>query len=122
MLRGEGFLNAETIQQLLVNEKLHQSTTGAVLWVDEAGLLSVCEMNHLFLIFEEQGARLGLSGDRYKHHSFQRGDALRIVADSGLVEVTQARTIYRQLKELYRETVQLNRKFSEGRAFRGELN
>lgn len=106
VLRGEGFLNAETIQRLLVDEKLQQSVTGAVLWVDEAGLLSVREMNHLFQIAEEQDARIVLSGDRFQHHSVQRGDALRLVAESGLVEVKQTRTIYRQRKELYREAVQ----------------
>jgi conjugative relaxase-like TrwC/TraI family protein len=116
VLREEGFLNAETIQRLLVDEKLQQSVTGAVLWVDEAGLLSVREMNHLFQIAEEQDARVVLSGDRFQHHSVQRGDALRLVAESGLVEVKQTRTIYRQRKELYREAVQA---ISQGRIDHG---
>lgn len=106
VLRGEGFLNAETIQQLLMNQKLQQSTRGGVLWVDEAGLLSVREMNRLFKIADEQDAEVILSGDRFQHHSVQRGDALRLVADSGLVVVKQTRTIYRQRKEFYREAVQ----------------
>lgn len=106
VLRGEGFLNAETIQQLLLNEKLQQSISGGVLWVDEAGFLSVREMNQLFKIAEEQGARVVLSGDRFQHHSVQRGDAFRLVAESGLVEVKQTRTIYRQRKDLYRQAVE----------------
>ena len=106
VLRGEGFLNAETIQQLLLNEKLQQSISGGVLWVDEAGLLSIREMNQLFKIAEEQGARVVLSGDRFQHHSVQRGDAFRLVAESGLVEVKQTRTIYRQRKDLYRQAVE----------------
>jgi conjugative relaxase-like TrwC/TraI family protein len=106
VLRGEGFLNAETIQQLLMNQKLQQSTRGGVLWVDEAGLLSVREMNKLFKIAGEQDAKVILSGDRFQHHSVQRGDALRLVADSCLVVVKQTRTIYRQRKEFYRNAVQ----------------
>ncbi len=116
VLRGEGFLNAETIQRLLVDEDLQRSVTGGVLWVDEAGLLSVREMNQLFQIAEKQGARIVLSGDRFQHHSVQRGDALRLVAESGLVEVKQTRTIYRQRKELYREAVQA---ISQGRIDHG---
>lgn len=106
VLRGEGFLNAETIQQLLVNQKLQQSTRGGVLWVDEAGLLSVREMNRLFKIADEQDAKVILSGDRCQHHSVQRGDALRLVTESGLVVVKQTRTIYRQRKEIYRDAVE----------------
>lgn len=106
VLRGEGFLNAETIQQLLMNQKLQQSIRGGVLWVDEAGLLSVREMNKLIKIADEQDAKVILSGDRFQHHSVQRGDALRLVANSGLVVVKQTRTIYRQRKEFYREAVQ----------------
>jgi conjugative relaxase-like TrwC/TraI family protein len=111
VLRGEGFLNSETIQQLLVSEKLQQLVRGAVLWVDEAGLLSVRDMNRLFQIAEEQDARVILSGDRFQHHSVQRGDALRLVVESGLVEVKQTRTIYRQRQEFYREAV---KSISEG--------
>ena len=106
VLRGEGFLNAETIQQLLLNQKLQQSVHGGVLWVDEAGLLSVREMNRLFKIADQQQARVILSGDRFQHHSVQRGDALRLVAESGLVEVKQTRTIYRQRKDFYRQAVE----------------
>lgn len=116
VLRGEGFLNAETVQQLLLNEKLQQSVSGGVLWVDEAGLLSAREMNQLFRIAEEQGARVVLSGDRFQHHSVQRGDALRLVADSGLVEVKQTRTIYRQRKDFYRQAVE---EISKGRVEQG---
>ncbi len=106
VLRDEGFLNAETVQQLLLNERLQQSVSGGVLWVDEAGLLSVREMNRLLTIAEEQGARVVLSGDRFQHHSVQRGDAFRLVAESGLVEVKQTRTIYRQRKDFYRQAVE----------------
>ena len=105
VLRQEGFLQSETVQQLLVNTSLQEQITDSVLWVDEAGLLSVREMKRLFEIARERNARVILSGDRQQHHSVERGDGLRLVAGSDLVEVKRTRTVYRQRKERYREAV-----------------
>ncbi|WP_411847769.1 AAA family ATPase [Roseibacillus persicicus] len=105
VLKGEGFENAETIQRFLVDERLQETTRHGVLWIDEAGLLSVPEMGKLFKIAEKQGARVILSGDRFQHHSVERGDGLRLVIESGLVEVGATRIIYRQRREEYRDAV-----------------
>ena len=105
VLKAEGFQRSETIQRLLVDVKLQGNVRHGVLWIDEAGLLSTKEMKRLFEIVEEQGARVILSGDRRQHHSVERGDALRFVAASGLVEVSQTRTVHRQRTEAYRQAV-----------------
>jgi len=43
-LRSEGFANADTVEQLLINPKMQETVKGQVLWVDEAGLLSVVDI------------------------------------------------------------------------------
>jgi conjugative relaxase-like TrwC/TraI family protein len=105
VLKDEGFEQSQTIQQLLVNPELQNNIRGAVLWIDEAGLLSTREMKRLFEIAEEHGARLVLSGDRYQHHSVERGDAFRMVVESGKISVKQTRTVHRQRSDAYRLAV-----------------
>ncbi len=68
-----GFSNADTLQQLLVNKRIQQQMQNAVIWVDEAGLLSVEDMKQLFDIAGEQKARVILMGDTRQHHSVERG-------------------------------------------------
>ena len=47
VLRKQGFENAETVAQLLVNPRLQEEARGAVLWVDEAGQLSARQADRL---------------------------------------------------------------------------
>jgi len=105
VLKNEGFKNSETIQQLLINPELQNQTKDAVLWIDEAGLLSTREMKQLFEIAEKQHARIILSGDRYQHHSVLRGDAFRLVVESGEITVKQTRNIHRQRSDAYKAAV-----------------
>ena len=116
VLRQEGFEKSDTVQQLLVNNKLQEEQAYGVIWVDEAGLLSVGEINQLMSIAEDRDARLILSGDTRQHHSVSRGDGLRLVTRSGLVEVRQTRTVYRQRNARYRSAIEA---ISEGRLMDG---
>ena len=78
---------------------------GQVIWVDEAGLLSVKDMKRLFDVAKEQQARVVLSGDSKQHAGVYRGDALRILEkDSGL-RSAKLSEIRRQTNESYREAV-----------------
>src|SRR5262249_13003529 len=47
VLRAQGFANAETLQQFQVNNVLQERIKGQVLWVDEAGFMSVRQMVEL---------------------------------------------------------------------------
>ena len=47
VLRAQGFTTAETLQQFQVNSDLQEKTKGQVVWVDEAGFLSVRQMVEL---------------------------------------------------------------------------
>lgn len=77
-LRGE-FPQAQTVEQLLVNERLQEEYRGGVWWVDEAGQLSGPTMHRLFALVEEQDARVIVSGDVLQHRAIERGDALRML-------------------------------------------
>ena len=85
VLRTEGFANADTVERLLTDEKLQKQVAGQVLWVDEAGLLSVKDANRLFAVAKAQGCRVILAGDTRQFASIARGDALRLIEkESGL--------------------------------------
>ena len=106
VLKEEGFSRSETIQQFLVNPRLQEKARHGVLWIDEAGLLSVGDLNKLFQIAETYGNRLILSGDTRQHSSIERGDALFLVVESGLVAFEETRQIYRQKSEKYRSAIE----------------
>ena len=105
VLKGEGFSGAETFQQLMENEDLRKRVQGQILWVDEAGFLSVKQMNALVGLALENHCRLILSGDTRQHHGVERGDALRILERSGLVEQAALTRIFRQQIAALREAV-----------------
>jgi conjugative relaxase-like TrwC/TraI family protein len=105
VLKREGFSGAETFQQLMENEELGKRVRGEILWVDEAGFLSVKQMNALVGLALENHCRLILSGDTRQHHGVERGDALRILERSGLVEQAALTRIFRQQIATLREAV-----------------
>jgi conjugative relaxase-like TrwC/TraI family protein len=105
VLKREGFSGAETFQQLMEDEDLRKRVRGQILWVDEAGFLSVKQMNALVGLALENHCRLILSGDTRQHHGVERGDALRILERSGLVEQAALTRIFRQQIAALREAV-----------------
>jgi conjugative relaxase-like TrwC/TraI family protein len=104
-LRKEGFANAETVERLLIDPKMQQAVKGQVLWVDEAGLLSVKDMKRLFDVAEAQNARVILSGDTAQHTAVSRGDALRILERDAGIKTAELKEIRRQTNEAYRAAV-----------------
>ena len=63
VLKSEGFANAETVERLLIDQEMQKKVKDQVLWVDEAGLLSVKDMKRLFDVADQQNARVILGGD-----------------------------------------------------------
>ena len=105
VLRKEGFANAETVERLLIDPEMQKQVKGQVIWMDEAGLLSVKDMKRLFDVAREQNARVILSGDSAQHNAVLRGDALRILEkDSGL-RCGVLSEIRRQTNDDYRRAV-----------------
>ncbi len=106
VLEDKGFTNANTVEHLLRNEKLHAEVKDQVLWIDEAGLLDVRSMNAIFAIAKAQNARVILSGDSRQHASPRRGEALRLLEREAGLNVARVETIQRQ-QGRYREAVAL---------------
>jgi len=96
VLRKEGFENAETVAQLLVNESLQREARGAVWWVDEAGLLSTRTADKLFALAEKLEARLVLVGDTGQHHAVERGQAFDLLERYAHMPVARVDKILRQ--------------------------
>lgn len=105
VLRSEGFGHAETVERLLIDPKMQKQVSGQVLWIDEAGLLSVKDTKRLFDVAKEQNARVILSGDSAQHNAVSRGDALRILEKDAGLKFGVLKTIRRQTNESYRSAV-----------------
>ena len=111
VLRAEGFKDADTVEKLLTDAKLQHQIHGQVLWIDEAGLMSMPDMKRLFDLAKRQQARIVLSGDSAQHSSVQRGDALRILQKNEAVKSAELKDVRRQVNADYRNVVSL---ISEG--------
>jgi len=105
VLRSEGFANAETVERLLIDPKMQATVKNQVLWVDEAGLLSVKDMKRLFDVAKEQNARIVLSGDVNQHNAVIRGDAMRILQRDAGIKTAELKEIRRQTNDEYRAAV-----------------
>lgn len=115
VLRAEGFASADTVARLLLDPAMRRAAAGAVLWIDEAGLLGTRAMRELFDLAEQCGSRVVLSGDRRQHGSVQRGAALRLLEEEAGLRPAEMRRIQRQRGE-YKAAV---RALSEGRIAEG---
>ncbi len=115
VLRGDGFA-AHTVARLFCDpEQREKIKKGAVLWIDEAGLIGVRNMLSLFRLADEKEAVVIVSGDERQHASVERGDALRIMNTLGDVKPAELVEIQRQ-KGTYKQAVQA---ISEGRVGHG---
>jgi hypothetical protein len=105
VLRKEGFQNAETVAKLLRSEKLQEEARGAVLLVDEAGLLSARDADRLLELTLKLGARLVLVGDTGQHDPIERGRAFDLLQNHGGMPVAEVTKIQRQ-KGIHRRFVE----------------
>ena len=113
VLRSEGFANAGTVERLLTDEAIRKQVKNQVVWIDEAGLLSVKDTNRIFALAKEQNCRVILSGDRKQHTAVVRGDALRIIEEEAGLPFAELKEVRRQTNAEYRAAVQA---ISEGDA------
>ena len=116
--RKEGFGNANTVAAMLVNPTLQNNLKGSVIWIDEAGMISNKDMNHILDIAKKQNSRLILTGDTRQHSSVQRGDALRIMQQKAGFKTSPVTKIQRQKNEDYKQAV---KHISEGEIEKGFL-
>jgi conjugative relaxase-like TrwC/TraI family protein len=116
VLRAQGFTSADTLQQFQVNSELQEKVKGQVIWVDEAGFLSVRQMVELQEFALQHNCRLIVTGDTKQPHSVQWGDALRILERSGVIAQAALTKIYRQRIPELREAIE---DLSKGRTAEG---
>ena len=104
-LKKRGLINAETFQQFQVNSILQEAARGAVLWIDEAGFLSVKQGRWLLDFALANNCRLITPGDTKQHHSVERGDWLRIMERAGAIRYAAITKIFRQQVPALRDAV-----------------
>ena len=105
VLRDEGFSNATTVAELLVNKELQAETAGQVLWIDEASLLGTRQLRRVTDLAARNGSRLILSGDwKRQHGSVTRGGVLGLLDRYAGVTPVEIGTIRRQ-RGKYKEAI-----------------
>jgi conjugative relaxase-like TrwC/TraI family protein len=106
VLRSDaGFANAETVEALLQNQKLQAQVRGQVIWIDEAGLLSVRTLARVADLAEKQNCRIVLSGDTAQHRAVERGDALRLLEQHAGLQAAELTQIRRQKADAHKAVV-----------------
>jgi conjugative relaxase-like TrwC/TraI family protein len=106
LLRQDGFVGALTLQRLLTDKQRHQELDHSTILLDEAGLVSVAQMNALFSLAAAHDCRIILSGDSRQHKSVEAGDALRVLEEHGGLQRAQLHTIRRQTHDDYKRAVE----------------
>ena len=105
VLREEGFANATTVAELLINTDLQNSARGAVWWIDEAGLLPTEDLHRVMTLANQKQARLILGGDWKQHGSVQRGGVFKLLEQQAGLKAATVDSIRRQTGE-YRTVVE----------------
>jgi len=106
VLRADaGFANAETVEALLQNPKLQAQVRGQVIWIDEAGLLSVRTLARVADLAEKGNCRIILSGDTAQHRAVERGDALRLLEKHASLPAAELKEIWRQKADAHKSVV-----------------
>ena len=106
VLRSDaGFADAETVEALLQNQKLQDQVRGQVLWIDEAGLLSVLTMTRVADLAEKNKCRIVLSSDTAQHRAVERGDALRLLEQHAHLQAAELTRIRRQKADEHKAIV-----------------
>jgi ATP-dependent exoDNAse (exonuclease V) alpha subunit len=90
---------------LLQNEKLQAQVRGQVIWIDEAGLLSVRTLARVADLAEKENCRIILSGDTAQHRAVERGDALRLLEQHAGLEAAELTQIRRQKAAAHKAVV-----------------
>jgi conjugative relaxase-like TrwC/TraI family protein len=114
-LRDAGFKDADTVARLLIDEKLQRQAAGQLIWIDEAGLLSMRDVSEVFALADRLDARILLSGDRRQHGSVNYGAPLKLLEEQAGLVPAEVKEIQRQ-SGAYKEAVKA---LSDGRAAEG---
>jgi len=100
-LRKEGFKHANTVAAFLGDKDMQEGIKdGGIIWVDEAGMLSINDLEQLCQIAKKLDARIVLQGDPLQHRSVDRhGNMLEVLHSHAGLPVAKLTTIQRQKGE-----------------------
>jgi ATP-dependent exoDNAse (exonuclease V) alpha subunit len=76
-----------------------------VIILDEVSMVSIPQLARLAALIKEKKARLVTLGDSDQHHSVERGDAIRILQESGAVRSVHLTKTYRAQVQYLKDTV-----------------
>jgi conjugative relaxase-like TrwC/TraI family protein len=100
------FPGAITLQRFQSNFELHRELNARdVIILDEVSMVSIPQSARLATLIKQKNARLVTLGDSDQHHSVERGDAIRILQESGSVRSVQLTETYRAQVQYLKDTV-----------------
>src|SRR5215471_3120990 len=100
------FPGAITLQRFQSNFELHRELNARdVIILDEVSMVSIPQLARLATLIKQNNARLVTLGDSDQHHSVERGDAIRILQESGSVRSVQLTETYRAQVPYLKDTV-----------------
>jgi conjugative relaxase-like TrwC/TraI family protein len=104
-LREKGFGNADTIARFLVDEKFREQARGGYIYIDEAPLAGIRQIDAVFAEAKKLDARVILQGDRKQHASVDRGSVFRVLEEFAGLPVARLTEIWRQTDNGYKRAV-----------------
>jgi conjugative relaxase-like TrwC/TraI family protein len=91
------FKEANTVASFLGDKKMQEKARGGIVWVDEASLLAIDDLDKLCGMAKELDARIVLQGDPKQHKAVQRhGNMLTVLEDYAGLKVAKLTKIQRQ--------------------------
>ena len=104
--RADGFTHADTLAKFLSNKAMQQTYKNGLLWVDEAGLLSLPQTLKLLKIAKDINCRILISGDTKQHGSVEHTDTLRLLMERTSIPSARLTKVFRQTVLPYRKAVE----------------
>ena len=100
------FPGAITLQKFETDFELQRELNARhVIILDEVSMVSIPQLARLAALIKEKKARLVTLGDSDQHHSVERGDAIRILQESGAIRSVQLTETYRAQVQYLKDTV-----------------
>jgi len=104
-LREKGFSNADTIARFLVDPKFREGARNGYIYIDEAPLAGISDIDKVFGYAKELNARVILQGDRKQHKSVARGNLFEILDKFAGLPIGRLTENWRQKHKGYKEAV-----------------
>jgi conjugative relaxase-like TrwC/TraI family protein len=105
-LHKVGFKESMTVSRLVQDPRAQSSISGAVVIVDEAGMISSRQMADILQLAERHNSRIVLVGDTKQIQSVEAGDALRVLERESRMKSVSLTQVQRQIKGDYRAAIE----------------